>query len=636
MMNQIDAYILARTKLKSHKVRTGITIGVAGILFGLIIALLTVINGVFASIDSYSKIGLNDRTIIGVSYYPQAQSFNEYEHSDDTEFVDQVEKAYKAESARKEAIAKKHNFEYDSSVSDPSPIGTDPITKQKIITNDGLSSPVVQKLANQRRAELDKKFSISEYLAPYKSVTMRGSLDTVQPTDGSLLYMKNGKENQQVSSNRVQESMIASGGGANLAVLNESITQSFITNKDFDVSKGEIPVILPVGDAQKLLQLTPLDKDASAEQQRERLQYVRAHIHEATASFCYRNNASRALLGTAVAQQDELKRAVGNSSYVAPSLLYEAPDTNNCSAVTIKSDKRTAEEKRIDANRIAFEKEAGIYQGDPMQYKVTVRGVGVSGDSGTGSSASNMSMFINGLLNSSLGYNTWTIPSDLLAQLPTASVPKEVFDPEVDTNTSWMPPEPYLAEFSNKEEARALLERTGAFNGSFGDVSAYQFASSTLLIDEARSWVETGLFWVLLAVGGIAVIILWGIIGRTVADSRRESAVFRAIGATKLDIANIYGLYTLLLSLRVVVFALVLGLGLAFVTNMILGDAATLGAQLAYAAVDSNIQFNFFSPLTPYVGIVIAAIVVAGIVSSIIPISMGARRSPIADMRDDS
>ena len=38
MIRLIDAMTLAYTKLRTHKIRTGLTVGVAGILFGLILA----------------------------------------------------------------------------------------------------------------------------------------------------------------------------------------------------------------------------------------------------------------------------------------------------------------------------------------------------------------------------------------------------------------------------------------------------------------------------------------------------------------------------------------------------------------------------------------------------------------------
>ena len=142
--------------------------------------------------------------------------------------------------------------------------------------------------------------------------------------------------------------------------------------------------------------------------------------------------------------------------------------------------------------------------------------------------------------------------------------------------------------------------------------------------------------WLIVVVGAIALVILMAMIGRTVAEGRRESAVFRAIGASRSDIGAIYGVYTILLSLRVVVFAMALGLTLALIIQVLYGNDATLGARLAYAATDTDKQFTLFSLSSPYLLWVIVIILVAGVLSSIVPIINGARRNPITDMRNDA
>lgn len=635
MMNPLDIFILAHTKLRSRPIRTWFTISLAGLLFGIIIAAIVIMQGVFVSIDKYSAVGLNNRTLIGVAYAPQSKSFDEYNHMSDAEFVNEIDTAYKAEIAQKQAVAKKYSVDYDPTISDPSPVGIDPITKQKVITNDGITSQIVQQLAQKRRDALGKPFSITEYLKPYKSATLRGTLGTVQPASGALTYMKNGQENQQVSSSRAEESMIGSGSGASLTLLDSSVSKPFITSTHFDSTKGEIPVILPFSDAEKLLGLSKLSKDASPAERKERLEYVRAHVSEATASFCYRNEASRVLLGQATAQQAVLQHATNNlTDYTKPSLLYNAPSMSDCSAITVKSDTRSEAEKQADNNKVLFEQETGTWLGIPEQQKITVRGVGISGDAEIGSATLSVGTLVSNLLNSSLGYGTWSIPKDLFDKLPASARPPAIFDAKPQGLDAIRPA--YLVEFTDKSEARALLERTGAFAGiPSGDVSAYPFGSGTLFVDELRGRIQQGLFIAIGVVGAIAAIVLWGMIGRIIADSRRESAVFRAIGAERGDIAGIYGIYALLLSLRVACFALILGVAIAFIVDMIFSGAATTSAQLAYAAVNTNIRFRFFDFSSWYIVLILGIIIFIGMIASILPIILGARRNPIQDMRED-
>ena len=638
MMNPLDALTLARTKLRSHRIRTGVTVAIAGLLFGLIIAALFFVQGVFTSVDKYSDIGLNNRILLNVTHMPRNQlSFDEYNHRSDQEFIREVEAAHAATVAKKQAASKKYSVPYDPKVEDPSPITIDPITREKVIDGMNVENEWVQRAAQARRDATSKPFSIDEYLSGYKSVIRRGSTRPVSPVNGALTYMKQGNENQQVSSNRVEDAMISEGSGKSLTILDGTVARPFITSQVFDPTKGEIPVVMPFSDAEKLLGLTKLSKDATPRERQDRLREVRGRISEVTASFCYRSNASRSLMGTAASQQQMLKYLPAGES--APALLYNAPDETECAAITVKSDTRSAAEKQLDENRILFEKEVGTWQGEVEQQKITVRGVGISGDTMTGAATLSPALLVTSLLNSTLGFGTWSVPSDLFEQLPENSRPAAVFDPDMvqlsSSDVNLLSYKEYLVEFTDKAEARALLERTGAYTGSPGDVFAYPFGSGTLFIDEVRSWVERVLFWALVVVGAIATLTLWGVIGRTVADSRRESAVFRAIGATRFDIASIYGLYAFLLSLRVVVFAVLLGLAVALGIDIIYSGSTTIAAQLAYAAVDTTIPFRLISVTSWHVLVVVGVIVAVGLLSSIVPILLGVRRNPITDMRDD-
>ncbi len=136
-------------------------------------------------------------------------------------------------------------------------------------------------------------------------------------------------------------------------------------------------------------------------------------------------------------------------------------------------------------------------------------------------------------------------------------------------------------------------------------------------------------------IGGVALIILAGIVGRTVADGRRESSIFRAIGASRLDIASVYGMFVLLLALRIVIFSAILAIAIGLTIEIMFWQDATLGTRLSYAASDVTKEFHLFSLTSPYLLWIIGTILAASIVASIIPILLGARRNPIKDMRNE-
>ncbi len=632
MIRSFDALVLAHTKLRVHKIRTGMAIGIAGLLFGLMGAVIIIVQGIFVSVDNFSDEGLNSRTILALSHSGQDMPFNEFMMRDDPEFVVEVEAAHKEYVDKKRVAAQKYGITYNPAVEDPSPVGVDPDTKKKTVREDDLRSDVVQSVANKRRLAEYKPFDINGFLKKYPSATIIQEYDQVAPDNGTLAYMKDGKESLKADA---QSFYGYSEDAPSLNILEQSITEPFISDTDFDPSKGEIPVIVPYSNAEKLLGLKKLDASATMQQKYDRLQEVRSRINEVTTSYCYRNTASQALLSRALGQQEEIKRNDSEPGYVKPALIYTVPSETSCGAITVQSDTRTAAEKRYDEQLVLYEKELGTYLGEPQQQLVKVRGVGISSDMITSGQWS-MAELTKTLFASSLGYSTWAIPEHLLNELPEIARPDAIFKKTTDTEVNprlLYGSGQYLVEFSNKDEARQLLGGLGSMQT--GNVYVYPFGSGVLIVDEFKHLFTQVLMWTFAIIGGVAVIILAGIVGRTVADGRRESSIFRAIGASRLDIASVYGMFVLLLALRIVIFSAILAIAIGLTIEIMFWQDATLGTRLSYAASDVTKEFHLFSLTSPYLLWIIGTILAASIVASIIPILLGARRNPIKDMRNE-
>ena len=634
MIRFLDAAILAHTKLRTHRVRTGISVGVAGILFGLMLAVIMVSQGVFESVERFSKEGLGDRMIMTVSQFSSTMA-SPYDYADDAAFIAEVEQHHAEYVAKKKTLAVKYQIDYNPKTEDPSPVEVHRDTGKKHIIESMISDQHVMAVSQKRSSAQEKPFDINQYLAAYPSAKVLPDNSPVQPRDGALQYMQKGKESALLPEN--ERSTSARDEPPSLSVTNETITRPFIATT-FDASRGEVPVVVPFSHAEKMLGLKPLPKDSVRQDKLKRLQEVRERVGEVTASFCYRNAASQRTLEQAVAQQKEIAANKNNREYQAPPLQYAVPASDSCGAVVTTKDTRTTREKEQAERQTAYEKELGVYSGDPVQHKVTVRAVGISGDV-TDSMASTVGDMVASMLGSWLGYNVWTVPADLLRQLPDESRPEVLFSSgsahagvpvsehaQVDT---------YFVEFTNKDEARQVLKRNSQDMAGERSVYVSPYGSATLVVDELRMGLEKVLLWALAVIGGIALIILASIIGRTVAEGRRESAVFRAIGARRVDVGSIYGTYALLLSLRVVIFAVVLGAAMALVVEVLYQADATMGARLAYAAIDVTKEFHLFSIWSWYIPVIMVAIVAVGLLASVIPILLGARRNPIRDMRNE-
>lgn len=639
MIRPTDVLVLAYTKLRTRKIRTAITVAVAGILFGFLVLLVVVSQGVLDSTKRFSSEGLNNRYVVNITRAGD-QVFDMYERRGDSDVVQRVEAEHAAIVAKKQAAAKKYGITYDPKSEDPSPVVIDPNTKMKMIGDTAFNGPGAADAVNKAMsAERYRPFDITAYVSPYHSANVLGSYKPLLQFDSSLQYMKDGKEKISNAMD-MQARMQGSGEEARqLIVLESSLAKPFLSNSTYNPASGEIPVVMPYSDAEKLLGLKKFEASATNQQKLDRIQEVRQRIGEITAAFCYRNAASQALMAQATAQKKEMFDNKNNADYRKPSLVYAVPDETECGAVTVQSDTRTAMEKKLAENQKNYEKEIGTYIGEPEQHKVVVRGVGVSADLGQQSTSFSMEQIVQSLFSSSLGYNSWSIPADLLAKVPEVARPEAIFALNTPTHmqAGIYTYESFLVEFADKEEARAVLNKSGFFGERSGSgVFAMPFGSSSLVLEEMQTWFEKALLWVVAIVSIIAVVILSGMIGRTIADGRKESAVFRAIGARRIDIASIYSMYTLLLSLRIVIFAGFLGVALAVLLDMLFAGDATIGAQLAFGASNPEHEFHFLGFASWYLVAIAAIIISVGILAMVIPLLRNIRRSPISDMRDES
>ena len=161
------------------------------------------------------------------------------------------------------------------------------------------------------------------------------------------------------------------------------------------------------------------------------------------------------------------------------------------------------------------------------------------------------------------------------------------------------------------------------------------FGSNSIVLDEVRQQITPIIWYALLGVVGVAAFILMLTISRTIADSRKESAVFRALGATRLDIAQIYLTYTLLLAGLIALFAIFAELVAAAVVNNAFSADLSVTARYVISPRDLSLEFKLFALNLPALALTVASIIAAALLASLVPLLRNTRRNPIKDMRDE-
>lgn len=645
MIRLTDAIVLAHTKLRVHKIRTWVAVSVSGILFGLLIAVVFVVQGAFNSVESFSKEGLTDRYLVQTSI-SAGRSYDYEAELKKAEAVAEVEKIYNEGIEKRKAEAKRLKVDYDPRYSDPSPITIDDKTKKKSIENKDLEHWAVDSYLNLLDEKYKKPSQKEIRTKGFNVINFFEAEDMLSPINGSVAYMKDGKEKLSElteSDKRLQQNGFSKfiDPTDSLAVAEQDLIEPFIVNKDFDTTTGHIPVIIPQDQAEELLNMKELGKDSSYQDKINRLKEVRSRLDEIEVSFCYRNLESQMLVSEAIRVKKDIEKNKDNKDYVAPALIYKVPSYESCGAVEIESDKRTKQEKEYAASMEEFSK---LFENvsEPVQHKINVKVVGIARSYTMADSMSGVGGLMTTFLSSYMMSTNWTVPNKMLDEIPKEYKPDVIFAKKDGSNSGvhgYEGFEQYIVEFSNYEEAKDYMNKTQCFDDcgeEAGFVSSYPYGSSSIAIAEAKGFFAQAMFWAVLVVSGVAMFILAGTVGRTIAEGRRETAIFRAIGAKRSDISSIYTVYTLFLSLRILIVAIVLALTAALAVQIWIGQDATVSAQLAFGVNDYDKQFLLVGFDSIYSVAIAGFIIVASLLSMIIPLLRNVRRNPINDMRDDT
>ena len=634
MLRILDASKLALTKLRTRKIRLTVTIIVAGLLFGVVVFGLTVLRASMTSIGRFSRDTMSTRYLLAYSNHNKDQSELFYNTPQDAK--DRILALHKQHIADKKAAAKALGVEYDEK-SEEEPI-------MKINQDDSGSlnrnSWAVKTFLRQYTDEKNplKPERIDAAAKRFgSSVTYR--IQNVGGRDGSLDVMIGGREDFQRNKEAVPEQLneFVSAAGYQ-EILDESLLNYYFLPHRAHATSNEIPVFISYNDAAVLLGKKPLPTTAQPQQHIERIRELRNEAGNITIQVCYRNNASSHLIQQALDQQRTAANKPKNEFDVKPSIEYALPAADSCGGAIVKKDNRSASEKMADEKLQKFNQQFSTENITPQQAKLTYRVVGLLPDTAYGD---DLKSKLAGALNANMP-SRWIIPKQTFEAGAAKTYLPNILTTERQELSGGLS-DTTIYEFIDAEHARAFYHATMC-NVQPKDkdlcvdgVSNFTrpFGSNSLVIEELQQQLTPILWYSLLGVIGVAAFILMLTISRTVADSRKESAIFRALGATRLDIAQIYVMYTLLLAGLIALFAIVAGLIGAGVIDVLYSADFSTAARYIIMPRDLNTTFQLFTFDPLIIALAAVSIVAAALIGSILPLVRNTRRNPMKDMRDE-
>jgi ABC-type antimicrobial peptide transport system permease subunit len=640
MIRFIDATVLALTKLRTHKIRTAITVIIPSLLFGILFAVLIMSEGVFNSFSNFNKEGYGSRFIIGANPIP----FDDYKLMQDKTIITRAKEIYRKAVADKKAAAQKLGVPYDESSEIPPIFNyTGKIEDEYLSTGSPYAIQALKENIAQNKVP-DMEI-LEKITAGYKTkgiYTIEAKANYLN--EGSLTYMKDGKESfintnniQPVNDYSVSSIELIFKQFSGFSVMSKEITDTFLLPEKYQVSPtnpDSIPVIVSYSVAEKMLNLLVV-KDATPKQQLDRISEIQQKAGTINFTTCYRNNISKQQIDQAVAVAAEIDENKNNKDYQKPSLIYQLPAEDSCAAASIKTDTRSSEEKAIALKTKQFNKQFGVVD-EPEQQKIYFHIVGLSPNQPDFSQTVSAFSLFQSIFGTSSTY-ALQVPGDQYDRLPSAEKYNKILS---DINAVFVYNKTYAVEFNSANDATDFINKyncdqyeTCQENNKL--FSLYAYGSNSIALDSIKTTFLKAFAIATLVIVIIAAIIMSGTLGRLVADGRRETAVFRAIGFKRIDIASIYITYIFVISLIIIATSALIGFTASYVIDFLYWQDFTVQSLLIFGASDINRQFHFISIDLIKLTLVLAAIVTSGLISTILPLIRNLRRNPIKDMRDE-
>lgn len=652
MIRPSYAVKLARTKLHSKCGMLFASTIVASLLFAALIAIIIVFTGAEKSAEMFIKKVGNDRYLVKASpnIPNKALGITNNLSLEEIRELKAFEKKYYQNLQDK---YKSLGLAYDKSTEAPALLPAswmpDSLPEEQRVTVN-FSSPVISdfndqqfekyaKTANNKLTNL-KEIGSKYDAAGYYIVDKISGL----PQIPALRLIQNDKEDFG-NSNPKADDMTTYGYytnaiyNSNYTFTDQQLLRRYMLATDASRLNG-IPVVVSVQEAVSLFgkKLNLEAEPADTNQKSTWLKNVQEKLNGYTYQVCYRNSTEQTLIKKIQQDYIETKANEINKNYQKPSLIYDYPK-QACGNITVKSDTRTTTEKKSDDSNEANQKKLGTYI-VPKHKLLTFQIVGIKYAQPQTDYKKNASEYIKNLLASQDSSSALDIPIQLYDSLPEKLKFSDVQQQEASsTAVRLMRDEftPRVLEFSSVAKARAFLDNEAC--PELNDKCNKQFAanpygSNYLILDEIGKLFNQIASVALPTVLGLAIIIIWFTVSRIIAENRKETAIYRAMGAKRRDIACIYIIYVVIVALRIVIASLILGIATAFAIANTYGKSLTDTAATAFGIVGSAPQFSVFSLESPIIIAVISSIFIVSLIASIQPLLRNVRRNPVQDIRD--
>lgn len=652
MIRPSYALKLARTKVHSKRAVLVTSTVVSSLLFAALICGIIVFSGVEKSAVTFVQKANNNKYLVQVNpVIPNnVTSYSLPLSIDDIHRIKLLEKSY-YEGIKEDY--KKNNITYDSTIEVPAltPSAFLPSTlpeEQRVQIN--YASPVI-KLDQSNRMQAyvktakntitDLKNTGAKYNADgYYEITPSGLSEIP-----NLKLISKNKENfddSQVKSGdfTLYGYFINAIHNGSYQFEDDALLQRYILHTDSTTLKG-VPVVVSSKEAVALfgsnMGITQEPNDV-----RERevwLKTVQSKLNGLTYQSCYRNSADMAMIEKIQRDYADIVNNKGNKDYQKPSLIYALPN-KPCGGVAIQSDTRAAEEKKAEDTATANLKKLGTYT-EPVRRLITFQIVGIIDAKPYSKYTDGVQNYLQNLLSTDNLTSSAIIPRQMYAKLPESLKFDDLTEGNEDGGFSAMKSaglSTYIVSFSSIDNATLFMDRETCPGEDTNCTRLYAseaFGSNYRILNEIGKLFRRIMVYVAPVVFALAAVIIWFTMARVMADNRKETAVYRAMGAKRRDIAAIYLVYCLNIAIRIAALSGLAGVAVAWIINKLYGDFFTSIAVSSFGTITNQTTFSLFDLTSPLIMMTIITIITICYMAIMQPLIRNVMRPPIDDMRSE-
>ncbi|MGF7229109.1 MAG: FtsX-like permease family protein [Candidatus Saccharibacteria bacterium] len=600
-MHIIDSFTLARTKRSVRPLRTFLTVFVCALLFALLIAASFLIGGIQNNASGLKKIGYNSHYLAVATSNALNNNYGDVENQARVELDNDLR-------ARQITVndTLRNSDQYQMSLL---PYAAALGLKQEDTTYSTYEAQV------RHRYNPTAIYHFNQVSAMSNARMIVGGVDP-------LLY----EQQQEIIHNVPARSVKAADEGTpSMTTVETKMLQTLVQpGQSLAWKQGDpMPILVPYA---YIVQASHTDVSSlSAAQKDATYKKLIARYSGTDVTYCYRNQSAQSQLSTALQF---------NKTLTAKNAA-QAISTGSCAPLDqhLLAKDNLLETDSPGSSALYAKAPAPITQ--TISFKI-VGFVPTNYESFDANGIPKKGSFIEQFFGAVNDWGTLTNP---------AIMPLEVADQvplfQQDTSSGFLggaTDRQLFVDFASAADQKRFVDSgCQGMTCMQGAVWSIRTFGNTLVASESIVTVGARIIlWAGAVLGGIAMVLIMITVGKIISDSRREIAVFKALGAQPRDIFQLYWAYGVLLAASIGVTALLLAtaltayIALHFTPSL---HAALVAASGAYGATGPRASlFGFRAPL---LAVLFLAIVLATLIGISISVATNSRRNLVQFMKEE-